>query len=127
VLLAGDAASLVNPLSGEGIYYALASGRLAACAALLATEDPAAAYRRLLTQALGRHFRHSTVLARAIRSQRLASAAMLASGASPALFDALVEMGLGQARLTPGLLARLPVAYLRARVTAAPHPADAQR
>jgi geranylgeranyl reductase family protein len=28
VLLAGDAASLVNPLTGEGIYYALLSGRL---------------------------------------------------------------------------------------------------
>jgi geranylgeranyl reductase family protein len=34
VLLAGDAASLINPLSGEGIYYALVSGRLAATAAL---------------------------------------------------------------------------------------------
>jgi len=126
VLLAGDAASLVNPLSGEGIYYALASGRLAATAALLAPEDPAATYRRLLARALGRHFRHSAVLARAIRSQRLASAAMLASGASPALFDALVEMGLGQARLTAGLLARLPVAYLRARSTGAPGFADAR-
>jgi menaquinone-9 beta-reductase len=115
VLLAGDAASLVNPLSGEGIYYALASGRLAATAALLAPDEPAAAYRRMLERALGRHFRHSAVLARAIRSQRLASAAMLASGASPALFDALVEMGLGQARLRAGLLARLPAAYLRAR------------
>ena len=115
VLLAGDAASLVNPLSGEGIYYALASGRLAATAALLAPTDPAGAYRRLLARSLGRHFRHSTVLARAIRSRRLAAAAMLASGASPVLFDALVEMGLGQARLTPGLLARLPAAYLQAR------------
>ena len=40
VLLAGDAASLVNPLSGEGIYYALASGRLAARAALTEPDDP---------------------------------------------------------------------------------------
>jgi menaquinone-9 beta-reductase len=115
VLLAGDAASLVNPLSGEGIYYALASGRLAATAAVLATADPAGAYRQLLARSLGRHFRHSTVLARAIRSRRLAAAAMLAAGASPALFDAMVEMGLGQARLTAGLAARLPPAYLRAR------------
>ena len=29
VLLAGDAASLINPLTGEGIYYAILSGRLA--------------------------------------------------------------------------------------------------
>jgi geranylgeranyl reductase len=33
VLLAGDAAGLVAPSSGEGIYYAMASGRLAALAA----------------------------------------------------------------------------------------------
>jgi flavin-dependent dehydrogenase len=29
VLLVGDALSLINPLTGEGIYYALLSGRLA--------------------------------------------------------------------------------------------------
>jgi flavin-dependent dehydrogenase len=34
VLLAGDAADLVDPLTGEGIYYALRSGQLAAEAAL---------------------------------------------------------------------------------------------
>ena len=36
VLLAGDAASLVNPLNGEGIQYALCSGRWAAEAAVAA-------------------------------------------------------------------------------------------
>jgi geranylgeranyl reductase len=30
VMLAGDAAGVVAPASGEGIYYAMASGRLAA-------------------------------------------------------------------------------------------------
>lgn len=30
VLLCGDAAGLINPISGEGIYYAMTSGRLAA-------------------------------------------------------------------------------------------------
>ena len=43
VLLAGDAASLINPLTGEGIYYAVLSGALAGGAAL--ADDPAAAYR----------------------------------------------------------------------------------
>ncbi len=76
LLLAGDAASLVNPLSGEGIYYALASGRLAARAALLAPDRPAEAYRRLLAGALGRHLRHAAVLARAIRSPALAEAGL---------------------------------------------------
>ena len=34
VLLVGDAASLINPLTGEGIYYAVLSGRLAGEAAV---------------------------------------------------------------------------------------------
>jgi len=115
VLLAGDAASLVNPLSGEGIYYALASGRLAARAALTAPRDPAAAYRRLLARAFGRHLRHASVLARAIHAPALAEAGLGAAAASPRLFDVLVELGLGQARITPRLLAALPGGLLRAR------------
>jgi menaquinone-9 beta-reductase len=114
VLLAGDAASLVNPLSGEGIYYALASGRLAARAALTATRDPVAAYRRLLARAFGRHLRHASVLARAIHAPALAEAGLGAAAGSPAMFDALVELGLGQARITPRLLAALPGGLLRA-------------
>jgi len=105
VLLCGDAACMVNPLSGEGIYYALASGRLAARASLLAPGRPGPAYRALLTVALGRHFRHAAVLGRAIRWQPLACAALAAADSSPARFQRLVELGLGQARITPALLA----------------------
>jgi menaquinone-9 beta-reductase len=115
VLLAGDAASLVNPLSGEGIYYALASGRLAALAALTAPRAPLPAYRRLLARALGRHLRHASVLARAIHAPALAEAGLGAAAASPAMFDTLVELGLGQARITPRLLAALPRGLARAR------------
>src|SRR6266511_2725252 len=105
VLLCGDAASMVNPLSGEGIYYALLSGRLAARAGLLAPDRPEPAYRALLRAALGRHFRHAAVLARAIRWQPLACAALAAADGSPAHFQRLVELGLGQIRITPALLA----------------------
>ncbi len=104
VLLCGDAAAMVNPLSGEGIYYALAAGRLAARAALLAPDRPGPAYRALLRASLGRHFRHAAVLARAIGCQPLAHAALAAAGDSPARFQRLVELGLGQARITPALL-----------------------
>src|SRR6266536_2340639 len=103
VLLCGDAASMVNPLSGEGIYYALASGRLAARAALLWPDRPGPVYRALLRGSLGRHFRHAAVLARAIRCQPLARAA-LAAADSPTRFQRLVELGLGQVRITPALL-----------------------
>lgn len=47
VMLVGDAAGLVETLFGEGIYYALRSGELAAeaaCAALTRGADPAAVY-----------------------------------------------------------------------------------
>jgi geranylgeranyl reductase len=55
VLLAGDAAGLVAPSSGEGIYYAMASGRLAAFAAAEAlasgrARDLASARKRFLRE-----------------------------------------------------------------------------
>lgn len=46
-MLAGDAAGLVDPLTREGIYFALESGRLAA-QAVLGGGDPAAGYQEAL-------------------------------------------------------------------------------
>lgn len=40
MLLAGDAAGLVNPMTGEGIYYAVATGVLADRAAAEAVRGP---------------------------------------------------------------------------------------
>ncbi len=51
VLLAGDAAGFIEPLLGEGVYYAMRTGELAARAALAHLEsgaDPARAYLDLL-------------------------------------------------------------------------------
>ncbi len=60
VVLAGDAAGVVAPASGEGIYYAMAGGRFAAEAVeqFCATGDPAAlrAARRRFMKAHGRVF-----------------------------------------------------------------------
>jgi len=60
VVLAGDAAGVVAPASGEGIYYAMASGRLAAEAVegLLATGDARslASARKRFMKAHGRVF-----------------------------------------------------------------------
>ncbi len=61
VLLAGDAAGLVNPLQGEGIATALASGRAAAEAVLADPDRPGPRYRRALTT-LSRHHRSSAPL-----------------------------------------------------------------
>ena len=60
VILAGDAAGIVAPASGEGIYYAMTGGRLVARAAerFLATGDPIALRdaRRDFMRAHGRIF-----------------------------------------------------------------------
>ncbi|MBW3601536.1 MAG: NAD(P)/FAD-dependent oxidoreductase [Actinobacteria bacterium] len=111
VLLAGDAASLVNPLTGEGIYYALASGRLAGTAAVLAPDAPGGLYRRLLRRELGGHLAHTGVLARAGRHVPLTAAAVAAAAGSPAVFDTLVELGLGRGRMSARALARILAAY----------------
>jgi flavin-dependent dehydrogenase len=52
--LAGDAAGLADPLTGEGISLAILSGRLAAESLLAAGLDPAAA-ARAYRRALHRH------------------------------------------------------------------------
>ena len=53
VLLAGDAAGLVNPLQGEGIAQAMDSGRAAAVAILGGTDRAPGAYRAHLARAHG--------------------------------------------------------------------------
>jgi geranylgeranyl reductase family protein len=94
VLLAGDAASLINPLTGEGIYYALVSGRLAGEAAVQAA-DPLASYRRTMREALGRHLRTTDVLARAAQSPGFIDAAIDTAARRQEVFDLLVDVGLG--------------------------------
>lgn len=101
VLLAGDAASLINPLTGEGIYYAVLSGFLAGNAAM--TPDPADRYRRTLRRRLGRHLRHTDVLARLTRTPGLVDLATTAARDHRRSFDDLVEIGLGAGTISPAL------------------------
>ena len=103
VLLAGDALSLINPLSGEGIFYALRSGALAGRAAA-AGAGAGLEYRTQLGRALGRHLRSSDVAARLVRAQRLIDGGVRAAGRHQPVFDDLVSLALGDGRLTPRLL-----------------------
>lgn len=109
LLLAGDALSLVNPLTGEGIYYAVLSGTLAGAAAARASGDVAgdgagAAYRRALGSELGRHLHHTTAASLLTRHRPLMAAGVRAAAARPAVFDDLVELGLGRGLLRPRVL-----------------------
>ncbi|NEK84221.1 geranylgeranyl reductase family protein [Blastococcus saxobsidens] len=103
VLLAGDAASLINPLTGEGIFYAVLSGALAGRAAA-AGAGAGEAYRRALGSRLGRHLRHSSVASRLSRRTALMDAVFRAAGDDQRVFDTVVALGLADGRLTPRTL-----------------------
>ena len=104
VLLAGDAASLINPLTGEGIFYAVLSGALAGAAAVHGP-DAGRAYRRALRRRLGRHLRHSSAASLLSRWPRIMDAAFRAAAADQRVFDDVVDLGLADGRLTLPTLA----------------------
>jgi geranylgeranyl reductase family protein len=110
VLLAGDAQSMINPFTGEGIFYAVVSGGLAgraAARALLAGGDAGNHYRTATRRRLGRHLRHTTTLARFGGWTALIDAGLRAASQDQRAFDDLVTFGLADGLLTPRLLSRL--------------------
>jgi menaquinone-9 beta-reductase len=78
VLFAGDAAGVVDPMTGEGIAQALETGMLAAEA--IAT---GADYRRLVHRAVGRDLRFAHLLQRILRAPLGARAAIRAADLTP--------------------------------------------
>ncbi|HWS47121.1 MAG TPA: geranylgeranyl reductase family protein [Acidimicrobiia bacterium] len=70
VLFAGDAAGVVDPLTGEGIAQAIETGMLAARAVATGAD-----YRRLVHRALGRDLRFAAFLQAIMRSPHAATAA----------------------------------------------------
>lgn len=103
VLLAGDAAAKINPLTGEGIYDAVASGILAGRDALLGA-DAGAAHRASMRRAFGRHHRHVGAISRMAARPRFLDAAITAAGRHARVFDAAVELGLARGTVPPAAL-----------------------
>ena len=125
VLLAGDAAGLVNPMTGEGIYYAvatgLAAGRTAARAvAARRPEGAGAQHRREVRSLLGTHLRHTFVASRLSRSPAVVDAGIRAAGRDRHVFDTLVEIGLGDGRIDPRLIRALLGSLTRTHRTSKP-------
>lgn len=114
VLLAGDAAALVNPLTGEGIYDAVASGALAGQVALRGA-DAGAAHRAAMARAFGRHRGHLTVLARLVPHARFLDAAVAAAARDPTVFDAAVDLGLAGGTANRHALTRVAYRYATLR------------
>jgi geranylgeranyl reductase family protein len=110
VLLAGDAAAMINPLTGEGIFDAVASGVLAGRAALLGA-GAGAAHRRAMEHSFGLHHRHGALLANLVAYPRFLDAAVTAAARHKSVFDAAVDLGLGRGTAPAGALARVAVAY----------------
>jgi geranylgeranyl reductase family protein len=112
ILLAGDAAGLINPLSGEGIYYAVATGACAGrVAALGATSppegqpaDPGTAHREGVRRLLRGNLVSTAIAGRMVSKPLVLSAGLRASAADQKVFDDLVELALGPGRLTPRIL-----------------------
>lgn len=106
VLLVGDAAGLVNPMTGEGIYYAVATGLAAgrAAAAALAAGVPATAgdrYSAAVRPLLDTHLRHVALAARLCHYGPVIDAGLRASAADQRPFDDLVQLGLARGLITP--------------------------
>jgi len=127
VLLVGDAAGLVNPMTGEGIYYAvatgIAAGRTAArCLAAGRPDEAGATHRQHVRRMLGTHLRHTWVSSRLAQFPAVVDAGILAAARDRHVFDTLVEMGLGDGRID----GRLATGLVRSLVgrTRSHHPSD---
>jgi menaquinone-9 beta-reductase len=108
IMLAGDAAGLVNPLTGEGIYYAVATGLAAgrAAAQALVAGEPATAgarYARATKRLLSGHLRHVAAAAWLGQHSSVVDAGLRASTSNQRVFDDLVELGLARGRITTTL------------------------
>jgi geranylgeranyl reductase family protein len=104
VLLAGDAAALINPLTGEGIFYAVLSGALAGAAAT-AGASAGSVYRRALRRRLGGHLRSTSAASQLSRWPLLMDAAVRGAAADQRVFDDVVALGLADGRLGARTLA----------------------
>lgn len=110
VLLAGDAAGLIDPLTGEGVHTALLSGLLAGAASVIDPETAPAAYHAMISASLGRHLRHLRIAARPTRQPRTLEAVIAAAAHHPHVARSATAFALDEdttrawRRLAPTLL-----------------------
>ncbi|MCT2279444.1 geranylgeranyl reductase, partial [Micromonospora chalcea] len=120
MVLAGDALSLINPFTGEGIFYALRSGALAGAAAAGNPAEAARGYAAALRARLGTHLRHSSAAAWLARRRWVVDAAVGAAGRDERVYRTVVELGLGDGRLDARTLAAIAADVPRPRRSGSP-------
>ena len=116
VLLAGDAAGFVDPFTGEGIYYALASGKIAG---EMVSDVPAAivarSYESRIEKELGRDLGYALFFSRIMHSHPGIFLRTLAR--EEKVLERYLEVGAGQMSYRDfmlWLLPRLPLSLMRA-------------
>jgi geranylgeranyl reductase family protein len=100
LLLAGDAAGAVNPFNGEGISYAMETGRMAAEAAIeglarpqgMAREEALRRYPARLRAEYGHHYRLGTVFLALLSHPDLVRFATAHGLKRPAMLDASLRL-----------------------------------
>jgi len=97
VLLAGDAASLVDPLTGDGVQHALVSGMLAGRIAMLQPHSAVATYRTELRRRIGRRLQLASLLARAARRPVLLETVLALASRAPSVAGLVTDLALGRA------------------------------
>ena len=117
LLVVGDAAAAANPLTGEGIYAALVTGRLAAHSILHALREGWSAaqtledYRVAVGIAFAREYGHARLAKRLLACPAIVNRLVSAGGRHPDLADpivrAIVEGANPLGLLSPGRLAKL--------------------
>jgi len=120
VLLTGDAAGLINPMTGEGIYYAIATGVAAGESAVRALReggDPGALHRRAVRARLGRHLKHTWTASRLAEHAMIVDGGIRVARRDRRVFDELVELGLGDGRISGRLVGGLVAGVARKGVS----------
>ncbi len=112
--LIGDAASMINPWSGEGIFYAIAAADILAAATSAhvrgrRTELNAALadYERRFRSRFSRHFMSCTVASHITRSGSLSAGILRAADQDREIFDYLVALMFGEGVIEARMLARI--------------------
>lgn len=106
LLLAGDAAALINPLTGEGIYYAITSGLAAGAAAVTFPHQAADRYRVALRRRFGVATLHTATMA-ALTGYGAVFEAGIRAATTPGVFDDIAALGLAEGHITGRLVRAL--------------------
>ena len=120
IMLAGDAASFVDPFYGEGMAYAIRSGQLAAQTARAAMQSNdfsrsrLAEYEHLCREEFGRNLRHALILTELVHRCPRPFIEMLSTDERAlAKYLEIPSATLSYGRYIPWLLARAPLSLLR--------------